>query len=187
MSEPQSTDAPVHSPVYIDPPSDEAEGSPSLRSVMINRPRAVLYGFWRDLTNFPVFMATVKSVVVHDDRRSTWTVEGPGGVDIILDSQITEDRPNDYIAWRSTEGGDVDHEGWVSFTDNPFGRGVEVRLMIRYDPPAGAVGKMVAKVLQREPRVQARRELRRFKQLMETGEIPTSQAPHAASRAERHF
>ena len=82
---------------------------------------------------------------------------------------------------------DIDHEGWIEFRDNAFGRGTEVRVLISYDPPAGAVGKLVAKVMQREPRVQARRELRRFKQLMETGEVSTSKAPDAAPRAHRHF
>ena len=102
-------------------------------------------------------------------------------------SEITDDRPGESIAWRSTEDSDVDHEGWIAFRDNAFGRGTEVRVLISYDPPAGAVGKLVAKVMQREPRVQARRELRRFKQLMETGEISTSKAPDAAPRADRHF
>jgi len=104
-----------------------------------------------------------------------------------LVSEVTEDRPGEYIAWRSTEGSDVDHEGWVEFRDNAFDRGTEVRVFVSYDPPAGALGKVVAKVMQREPRIQARRELRRFKQLMETGEIPTSKAPDAAPRADRHF
>ena len=77
--------------------------------------------------------------------------------------------------------------GWIEFRDNPFGRGTEVRVFISYDPPVGRLGKVVARVMQREPRIQARRELRRFKQLMETGEIPTSKPPDAAPRADRHF
>ena len=97
-----------------------------------------------------------------------------------MESEITEQIPDKRIAWRCTEGSDVDHEGWISFRDNPFGRGTEVRLFISYDPPAGFIGKMAAKVMQREPRIQARRDLRRFKQLMETGEVSTSRAPDAA-------
>ena len=122
-----------------------------------------------------------------DGPRSEWTVAGPAGMDLELVAEITEDVPGERIAWRSSEGSDVDHEGWIEFRDNAFGRGTEVRVFISYDPPAGAVGKVVAKVMQREPRVQARRELRRFKQLMETGEISTSRAPEAAPRASRHF
>ena len=188
MSEPLSTHADVQSPAFTD--DDRVEGAydaTSVRAVMINRPRDALYAYWRDFANLPSFMENVKSVEILDAKRSSWTVAGPAGVDIELVSEITEERPGEYIAWRSTKESDVDHEGWVEFRDNPFGRGTEVRVLISYDPPAGAVGKLVAKVLQREPRVQARRELRRFKQLMETGEIPTSKAPDAAPRADRHF
>lgn len=188
MSEPLSTHADVQSPAFTD--DDRVEGAydaTSVRAVMINRPRDALYAYWRDFANLPSFMENVKSVEILDAKRSSWTVAGPAGVDIELVSEITEERPGEYIAWRSTKESDVDHEGWVEFRDNPFGRGTEVRVLISYDPPAGAVGKLVSKVLQREPRVQARRELRRFKQLMETGEIPTSKAPDAAPRADRHF
>ncbi len=146
---------------------------------MINRPRSELYGFWREFRNLPLFMANVRSV--SGDGR-VWIIAGPGGFEVQLETEIIEDRPGEKIAWRSTESADIDHEGWVEFRDNAFGRGTEVRVMISYDPPAGAVGKLVAKVMQREPRIQARRELRRFKQLMETGEVSTSQAPVAAPR-----
>jgi len=153
--------------------------STSVQAVMINRPRSELYAFWREFRNLPLFMANVRSV--SDDGRR-WIIAGPGGVDVELETEIIDDRPGEKIAWRSTEETDVDHDGWVEFRDNAFGRGTEVRVMISYDPPVGVVGKLVAKVMQREPRIQARRELRRFKQLMETGEVSTSRAPAAAPR-----
>jgi uncharacterized membrane protein len=183
-----STDAEVGSTAFNDKDLREGEyEASSLRAALINRPRAELYAYWRDLKNLPTFSENVKSIEMLDDRRSRWIVDGPGGKDIELTSEITEDMPGERIAWTSSEGSDVDHEGWVAFKDNPFGRGTEVRVFISYDPPAGAIGKVVAKVMQREPRIQARRELRRFKQLMETGEISTSKAPDAAPRADRHF
>lgn len=189
MSErPMSTDADVATPAFTD--KDEVEGefsANSIRAVMINRPRQELYDFWRDFRNLPQFAENVKEVELLEAGRSQWTIAGPAGMDMDLVSEITEDRPGEYIAWRSSEGSDVDHEGWIEFRDNPFGRGTEVRVFVSYDPPAGALGKVVAKVLQREPRIQARRELRRFKQLMETGEIPTSKAPDAAPRGDRHL
>jgi uncharacterized membrane protein len=186
--QPMSTDADVRSPAFTS--KDQVEGefdATSIRAVMINRPRQELYEFWRDFRNLPLFMENVKSVELMESGRSSWLVAGPAGSEIELVSEITEDRPGEYIAWRSLEDSDIDHEGWIEFRDNKFGRGCEVRVFISYDPPAGALGKVVAKVLQREPRVQARRELRRFKQLMETGEIPTSRAPDAAPRADRHL
>lgn len=190
MSSPDqlSTDAEVASPAYLD--HDQSEGdyaASSIRAALINRPRQELYAYWRDVSNLPSFMENVKAVERLDGDRSEWTVAGPAGMDIELVSEITEDVPGERIAWRSSEGSDVDHEGWIEFRDNAFGRGTEVRVFISYDPPAGAVGKVVAKVLQREPRVQARRELRRFKQLMETGEVSTSRAPDAAPRGPRHL
>ena len=189
MSEQQmSTDADVESTAFTD--RDRVEGeheASSVRAVMINRPRRELYDFWRDLRNLPTFMENVTEVQMLDGGRSEWTVAGPAGMELELVSEITEDVPGERIAWRSSEGSDVDHEGWIEFRDNAFGRGTEVRVFISYDPPAGAVGKVVAKVLQREPRVQARRELRRFKQLMETGEVSTSRAPDAAPRGPRHL
>lgn len=187
QTDPVSTDADVASPAFLD--RDRVEGehaSASIRAAMINRPRQHLYEFWRDFRNLPTFTENVREVEILGNRRSQWTVEGPAGVGIDLVTEITEDIPGERIAWRSTEDSEVDHEGWIEFRDNAFGRGTEVRIFISYDPPAGSLGKVVAKVMQREPRIQARRELRRFKQLMETGEVSTSRAPDAAPRASRH-
>lgn len=183
-----STDAGVASPAFTD--NDKVDGdysASSIRAAMINRPRAELYAFWRDFSNLPSFMENVKSVELLESGRSKWTIAGPAGKDVELVSEITEDVPGEKIVWTSSEGSDIDHEGWIAFKDNAFGRGTEVRVFISYDPPAGAIGKAVAKALQREPKVQARRELRRFKQLMETGEVSTSKAPDAAPRSDRHF
>ncbi|WP_292050823.1 MULTISPECIES: SRPBCC family protein [unclassified Brevundimonas] len=185
MTSPQTdlngTDADMASTGLLDRKLHEGEHhSASVQAVLINRPRADLYAFWRDFQNLPLFMHNVRSV--SEDGRC-WIIEGPGGGDIELETEITADDPGEFIGWSSTEDSDIDHEGWVEFRENAFGRGTEVRVMISYDPPAGTVGKLVAKVMQREPRIQARRELRRFKQLMETGEVATSQAPDAAPRS----
>ena len=182
--EPRSTDADMVPTAFIGE-SDEAgpHDANSVRAVTINRPREEVYAFWRDLRNLPRFMENVKSIEMLESGRSRWVVAGPGGKDVEWVSQITEDRPGERIAWTAEEGGDIDHSGWIEFRDGPIGRGTEVRAFISYDPPAGTVGKLVAKVMQREPRVQARRELRRFKQLLETGEVSTSKAPDAAPRA----
>lgn len=187
-SEGPSTDADVASTAFTDKDRIEGEyGASSTRAALINRPRQPLYDYWRDLRNLPSFMENVKEVELLEAGRSSWVIAGPAGDEIELISEITEDRPGEYIAWRAAEGSEVDHEGWIEFRDNAFGRGTEVRIFISYDPPGGVVGKAVAKLLQREPRIQARRELRRFKQLMETGEVSTSRAPEAAPRASRHL
>lgn len=187
-TDPLSTDADVASPAFIDKDNVEGEyGASSVRAVLINRPRQELYAFWRNFENLPSFTENIKEVETIDAVTTHWVVSGPAEIDIDLVAEVTEDVPGERIAWRSTENSDIDHEGWIEFRDNAFGRGTEVRAFLSYDPPAGAVGKIVAKVMQREPRIQIRRELRRFKQLMEAGEVSTSKAPDAAPRADRHL
>jgi uncharacterized membrane protein len=152
------------------------------RTVTINRPRAELYAFWRDFRNLPEFMENVVSVTPAAGGRSHWVIQAPAGKTVEWDSVITEDVEGQVIAWESAEGADVRNTGRIEFRDNSAGRGTEVTATIVYDPPAGEIGKLIAKLFQKEPKIQARRELRRFKQLMETGEISTSKAPDAAPR-----
>ena len=151
--------------------------APIQRTVTVNRPRQELYDFWRDFTNFPQFMDNIRSVEKLDERRSHWVIEAPAGTSVEFDSRIVEDEPGRLIGWESEEGASVPNRGRVEFIDAAPGRGTMVRATISYDPPGGAIGRAVAKVLQREPNVQARRDLRRFKQLMETGEITSSASP----------
>jgi uncharacterized membrane protein len=153
------------------------------RSVTINRPRAELYSFWRDFKNLPQFMHNVHGVTIQDQIHSHWTIEAPGGKTVEWDSEITQDEPGRLIAWQSLEGASVRNSGKVEFLNSPDDRGTVVRVTLTYDPPAGAVGKLIARLFQKEPKVQARQDLRRFKQLMETGEIATARPPNAAPRA----
>lgn len=143
------------------------------RSVTINRPAAELFAFWHDFSTLPAFMDNLVSVDVIDEGRSHWVVKAPAGKTVEWDAVITEERDGEMIAWASADGADVANSGRVDFVD-AGARGTVVTLTIRYDPPAGIIGKVVAKLFQREPAIQARRELRRFKQLMETGEIATA-------------
>lgn len=153
------------------------------RAVMINRPRQELYDFWRDFRNLERFLENVRSATPIDGKRSHWVIEAPGGRSVEFDVRITEEESGRLIAWTSEEGADVANSGRIEFVDGPPGRGTIVRATIAYDPPAGAVGRVVAKLFQREPKLQARRDLRRFKQLMETGEIATSENRPAAVAA----
>lgn len=156
------------------------------RTVLINRPRTELYAFWRDFRNLATFMENVESVTPGDGRTSHWVIKAPAGKTIEWDSILVEDIEGELIAWESAEGADVKNTGRIEFRDNSAGRGTEVSATIVYDPPAGEIGKLIAKLFQKEPKIQARRELRRFKQLMETGEVSTSEAPFAAPRGGSH-
>jgi uncharacterized membrane protein len=183
-------DAPLSSAKKPDPRAStvigaETEEGDTLigRTVSINRPRADLYSFWRDFANLPQFMENIESISVIDERRSHWVVAAPGDRSVEWDSVITEDLPNECVGWTSDKGAGVRNSGRIEFRDSTNGRGTIVTATIVYHPPGGALGKALAKLFQREPNIQARRDLRRFKQLMETGEVSTTEPPSAAPRA----
>lgn len=151
----------------------EAQGSSvAARAVTINRPIGEVYGYFRDFAKLPTFMENVERIDVLDDKRSHWVVKGPAGARLEWDARLTEEEPERLLAWTSEEGADIANSGRVEFFDRGD-RGTVVIATILYDPPGGVIGKVIAKMFQREPAIQARRDLRRFKQLMETGEIAT--------------
>jgi uncharacterized membrane protein len=147
------------------------------KTVTIGKAREQLYGEWRDFTRFPRFMENVESVEKLDEKRSRWTIKGPGGTAVELVTRITEDKPPEAIGWESEAESEIRTEGRVEFLDAGPDRGTMVRLVMRYDAPGGIVGKGLAKLFQRDPHIQARRDLRRFKSLIETGEIATNASP----------
>lgn len=151
--------------------------APVQRTVTVNKPRQELYDFWRDFTNLPQFMDNVERVERLDGGRSRWTIKAPAGTSVELVNRIVEEVPGSVIAWESEPESSIRNSGRIEFIDAPPGRGTYVRASISYDAPGGAVGRAFAKLLQREPAVQARRDLRRFKQLMETGEVTSSAGP----------
>lgn len=141
------------------------------RSVTINRTRDEVYDCWRDLDNLPRLFDRVEEVEYVAVGRTHWSVRGPGGVSIKWDAEITVERPGDVLAWRSLEGADVHNEGRIEFRDAPPGRGTEMRVVVTYEPPAGALGTLVAKMTGNDPKHYLRETLRRFKQVAETGEV----------------
>jgi uncharacterized membrane protein len=150
-------------------------------AVTINLPAEELYGFWRNPVNLVRVMDNIASIEPIDDTRSRWTVKGPAGRHVSWESVITHDVPGEEITWQSAEGADVANSGRIEFRDAGK-RGTIVRATIAYDPPGGKLGEIVAKLFQREPRLQTRRDLHRFKQLMETGEVATGARNHRILR-----
>lgn len=142
-------------------------------AVTINRPADELFAYYRDFANLPTFMENVVRIDTLDDMRSHWVVKAPGGKTVEWDARITNEKPDEELTWQSDDGADVPNSGRVTFA-NAGARGTVVTATIAYEPPVGTVGKLIAKLFQREPAIQARRDLRRFKQLMETGEVATS-------------
>jgi uncharacterized membrane protein len=143
----------------------------------INRPIEQVYAFWRDFANLPRFMRHLESVEVIGDRRSRWRAKAPAGLTVEWEAELLEDRENELIRWQSVEGSTVQNSGSVHFQRAPGARGTEVRVQLQYRPPAGALGRAVARLFGEEPEQQIGEDLRRFKQLMETGEIPISEGP----------
>ncbi|MBW4575342.1 MAG: SRPBCC family protein [Aphanothece sp. CMT-3BRIN-NPC111] len=145
------------------------------KTVTINKSPEELYRFWHNFENLPTFMKHLKYVRVINQTRSHWIANAPMGSSVEWDADIVNDQENKLIAWTSVEGADVDNSGFVRFTPTASGRGTEVKVVIEYNPPGGAVGSAIAKLFGEEPEQQAGDDLRRFKQLMETGEIPTTE------------
>jgi uncharacterized membrane protein len=156
--------------------ADEGRGVHVKEQITIGRPPEELYRFWRDFQNLPRFMEHLEAVRVIDDRRSHWTARAPGGSSVEWTAEITEDRPDERISWRSAGHADVPNSGTVRFVAAPGSRGTEVHVELRYDPPGGKLGALVAKLFGEEPGQQVHGDLRRLKQVIETGEVMHSDA-----------
>jgi uncharacterized membrane protein len=169
-------------------PTSSGRQTPTTKTIVVNREVQDAYEFWLNFEQFPRFMKHLKQVSVTQDGRSHWTASGPGGMTYEWDAEVVETRPNELIRWRSLPGADVDNEGSVHFERAPGGRGTLVRVNLRYDPPAGVLGAAVATLLGREPGQEVQEDLRRFKQVIETGEVVLSDASvHGRAHAAQPF
>ena len=166
--------------------ADAKEGIRVRKSITVNRPADEVYAFWRNFENLPRFMDHLESVQVTGEGRSHWKAKAPAGTTVEWDADTTEDRPNELIAWRSVEGADVSNAGVVRFVRAAGGRGTEVHVDLRYEPPAGKVGQLVAKLFGEEPSQQVNGDLRRFKQVLEIGEVVYSDASIAGGLRPAH-
>jgi uncharacterized membrane protein len=151
------------------------QGIKIVKAVTIDRPAAELFRFWRDFENLPRFMDHLESVAVQDGNRSHWVAKGPMGKTVEWDAEVINEKPDQMIAWRSLEGADVPNSGSVWFKELPVGRGTEVKVTLEYNPPAGVLGAAIARFWGEEPYQQVSDDLRRFKSVMEAGEIPTTE------------
>ena len=154
---------------------DDKDGQLAIvgKSITINRPRSELFAFWRDFTNLPSFMHAVDSIEMVGDKRSIWKIKAPAGQQVTLETELTAVVENESIGWHSVEGSQIRTAGVVTFRDAPADRGTVVTAEIAYEPPGGDIGRLAAKLFAAEPNIQARHELKRFKMLMEAGEIAT--------------
>ena len=148
------------------------------RSVTINRTPQEVYDYWRDFSNLPNFMENLADIEAEGDRLD-WSIKAPGGATVAVKTRVTEDVSGEVIAWESTDESAITTKGRVTFAKAPADRGTIVTLRIDYNPPGGRIGQLAAKLMRREPAVQAAHELRRLRMLLETGEIATGERTKA--------
>ncbi|MCP9494051.1 MAG: DUF2892 domain-containing protein [Pyrinomonadaceae bacterium MAG19_C2-C3] len=151
------------------------------KSITINKPASELYKYWRNFENLPRFMDHLESVTVSGEKNSHWVAKAPAGTTVEWDAEIINEKENELIAWRSLEGADVDNAGSVRFEEATGGRGTVVKVSIEYNPPGGIVGATIAKLFGEEPNQQVQEDLRRFKQVMETGARSTTEGQSAGA------
>lgn len=153
------------------------------RAITINRPRAEVYAAWRDFNRLAGVLENIESIT-ENERRTHWVAKAPNGEIVEWDALITDEDPGRRLSWRSVEGSQIQTIGEIRFEDARRGTACAVRASLAYEPPAGQAGRLVATLFQREPVMQMRRDLRRFKQYMETGEISTSKRTRAGAEVQ---
>jgi uncharacterized membrane protein len=153
------------------------------RSIAVSKTPEECYRFWRSFENLPRFMQSLESVRPLDERRSRWVAKGPMAMRLEWTSEITADRPGEELAWRTLDDSGAAHAGSVKFEAAPAGRGSIVRISLHYSPLGGALGAGLVKLLGHDPQSLLREDLRRFKQVMETGEIPTTRGQPTGRRS----
>jgi uncharacterized membrane protein len=154
-------------------------------AITLRRDRDELYARWRDVTSFPDFMAHLEEVTASGPERSHWKARAPLGMNVEWDAEITEEVPGERISWRSLEGSKIDNSGSVRFASAPGDQGTEIHLELHYAVPGGAVGGLLAKLFGEDPAMQIKDDLRRFKQIAETGEIARSDGTPEGQLAKR--
>jgi uncharacterized membrane protein len=167
-----------------------------IKAITVLRPLEEVYRFWVDFQNMPRFMSHLDSVESTDGGRSRWRSRSDEGESMEWESEVIEQVPNEMIAWQSTLGSDVKNRGAAYFSeapgdrgtevrveltfDQPGGklgdRGTEVRVELTFDQPGGKLGSLFSKLFGEDPGTQVSRDLRRFKQILETGEVVHSDA-----------
>lgn len=153
----------------------------------IRKPPPKVYAFWRDLDNLPTFMAHLEEIRTTGDRTSHWSASAPFGKNVEWDAEIVDETPGEKIAWRSTGNADVPNAGTVRFVPAPDGVSTEVHVVLSYDIPGGAIGKAVARYFGEEPHQQLDDDLRRLKQVLETGQVVRSDGAPWGKRARKEF
>jgi uncharacterized membrane protein len=157
-----------HSPQASIPAGD---GTKVEESITINRSSEELFAFWRQFENLPQVMSNLESVERIEPNRYRWKAKGPLGSSVSWEAEVISERANELIGWRSLQGSEVDTAGSVHFVRSPDGRGTQLRISLKYNPPGGKAGAIVAWLTGSSAQQQIRADLQRFKERMESGQM----------------
>jgi uncharacterized membrane protein len=178
---PRFAESTQHDRMRRRPSLKSGEGVKVEKSVTIARSASELYRFWREFENLPQFMQHVQSVSESANGVTHWVIKTAKGRELQWDARLIEDKPDKMISWQSLQGADVDNAGSVWFIPAAGGRGTVVKVVMKYSPPGGKPGAMIAKLLGESGTRQIADDVYNFKSLMETGEIPTTQGQPAGN------
>ncbi len=153
------------------------------KTLTINKPPEEVYRYWRNLENLPKFMMNLESVKEIDNKHSHWVAKGPAGSSVDWKAEIINEKENELIGWRSLPGSQISNAGSVQFKCAPGGRGTILKIELQYAPPGGSVGATISKLFGKDPEKQIDEDLRRMKQLLETGEIATTDGQTSGQRS----
>lgn len=157
------------------------------KSITIGRSPGEIYRFWRDFENLPRVVRGLESITSAGDNVYHWTVRGPTGSKYEWDAEIYNEIEDELIAWRTINGADVANAGSIRFEKAPDARGTYVKVTVNYNPTAGKLGQLLAKLTGKEPEQLIEQNLRRLKQHLETGEIATIEGQSSGREDEVKF
>ncbi len=144
------------------------EGIELRKTINVDAPLETVFDIWADLVCYPLFMDHVRDVRKNPDGSYHWVVGGPAGLPVEWDAVVTRLTPNRELSWRSIPGTPVEQAGTTRFNRNPDGS-TRVDIHMTYNPPAGAVGHVIATIFGSDPKHQIDDDLVRFKSLVESG------------------
>lgn len=173
MNSTMDVEEPLTAPKSKGPSLKSGEGVKVEKTITINRPVAEVYAYWRQLENLPQFMKHLISVTELDNSKSHWVAQTPVGQTVEWDAQIIEDKRDEVISWQSLPGSELENAGSVRFSEAVAGRGTVLRVLLKYAPAGGKLGKLFAKFFKTAAKKEIAENLFAFKSIMETGEKPT--------------
>jgi uncharacterized membrane protein len=153
-------------------------------SIIVNKSPEECYRFWHEFENFPRFMSYVRSVQITGENRSHWVARMPGGAgNLEWNAEMVDDVPNERISWRSLSGSDIFNTGSVQFQEAAGSRGTVIRVQLEFGHPAASIVAPLARLIGKHPEQMVEKDLRRFKQVIETGEAITTEGQPAGRRS----